>query len=130
MLIIQPRTVRKGRRHARPRIAMPGVALVLVEASYVPSPMLLHLYFDREIDFAAIDGSQIVVDDGQYREVRLNATGGVFAYTPTRVTLQLLEVEPHAPGDVRLTASANTGIVAVDDGGTWPGVIDLSLPYP
>jgi hypothetical protein len=29
-----------------------------------------------------------------------------------------------------LDATAATGIVAVDDGGTWPGVSALPLPYP
>jgi len=27
-------------------------------------------------------------------------------------------------------ATAATGIVAVDDGGTWPGVTGLVLPFP
>jgi hypothetical protein len=29
-----------------------------------------------------------------------------------------------------LFASATSGIVAVNDGGTWAGVTDLALPYP
>jgi hypothetical protein len=28
-----------------------------------------------------------------------------------------------------LTATGATGIVAVDDGGTWAGVDDVELPY-
>jgi hypothetical protein len=33
------------------------------------------------------------------------------------------------PG-TELTATSATGIVAVDDGGTWAGVSDLSMPFP
>jgi len=29
-----------------------------------------------------------------------------------------------------LTASAATGIVAVDDGGTWAGTTNTELPFP
>ena len=44
--------------------------------------------------------------------------------------MSLVEVGPYAGFGHRLTASAATGIVAVDDGGTWAGIVDQSLPYP
>jgi hypothetical protein len=33
-------------------------------------------------------------------------------------------------GAVTLTATAETGIVAVDDGGTWAGAVNQTLPFP
>jgi len=35
-----------------------------------------------------------------------------------------------ASGALRISATAASGIVAVDDGGTWAGVTDLGLPFP
>jgi hypothetical protein len=43
------------------------------------------------------------------------------------VALEFLASAPLAP--VTLTATALTGIVAVDDGGTWAGVSELGLPF-
>ena len=37
---------------------------------------------------------------------------------------------PSSVADVKLTATALTGIVAVDNGGTWPGISELPLPFP
>jgi hypothetical protein len=31
---------------------------------------------------------------------------------------------------VTLTATALSGIVAVNDGGKWPGMANLALPFP
>ena len=39
-------------------------------------------------------------------------------------------VQDWSSGDISLTASAGTGIVAENDGGTWAGVTDLALPFP
>jgi hypothetical protein len=109
---------------------LPGVELVLTQASYSPSPKVLWLYFDREIDVSAIDGEQIIVNDGDLRLSRMNASGGVLSQGPMVVSLQLVEIEPFDAGGIRLTATASNGIVAVDDGGVWPGVESLNLPYP
>jgi hypothetical protein len=105
-------------------------ALVLTQASYSPSPMVLWLYFDREIDVSAIDGTRIFVNDGDFNLMKFDASGGVLSHGPNVVSLQLVALEPYDLGPVRLSASASNGIVAVDDGGTWPGVEGLALPFP
>ena len=109
----------------------PPAALMLVAATLgEEDPVLLTLAFDRAINMADFDGSQVIVNDGDLVGKVYAATGPVTVLSPTTVTIVLVDVsEDYAPG-VTLTASATTGIVAVDDGGTWSGVSDLVLPFP
>jgi hypothetical protein len=127
LLPFAPLVFRK--RPPRPKPRKPA-ALVLTQASYSPSPKVLWLYFDREIDVTAIDGEQIFVNDGDLRLVRMNASGGVLSQGPMVVSLQLVEIEPFEAGGIRLTATAGNGIVAVNDQGAWAGCEHLGLPFP
>ena len=49
---------------------------------------------------------------------------------PATMVAQLAEFTGEVEPVITLTASAGTGIVATDDGGTWEGVEGLQLPYP
>ena len=49
-------------------------------------------------------------------------TGAATLLTADTVRINLVQMGLSAGSDVRLTASASTGIVAVDDGGLWGGV--------
>jgi hypothetical protein len=88
------------------------------------------LTFDRPIDIAALAGAQITVDDGAVAGILYAATGVATLTGPQTVRIELVEVGVSGDPGTRLTASAASGIVAVDDGGTWGGVADLSLPFP
>jgi hypothetical protein len=117
------------RRRPRPRRKPPGApaALTLVAATYDPGTSVT-LTFDRAVSAAALDASQISVYDAAGTGWFYSGTGaGVVA--GNSVTVTLLENEG-AEGPTRVTATALTGIVAVDDGGTWAGVTDLELPFP
>jgi hypothetical protein len=49
---------------------------------------------------------------------------------PQTVEFILLATEPATGSGVHLTATEGNGIVAVDDAAPWPGVTNLSLPFP
>jgi hypothetical protein len=103
--------------------------LTLVQA-YYDSGNFIELTFDRAIDAWSADGSQIVVDDGVNEFQRFAATGWVMMVDSVTVDMGLVAIGPPTGPHIRLTAGAQTGIVAIDDGGTWAGVTDLGLPFP
>ncbi len=106
----------------------PPVALTLVAVEFDPS-VSVTLTFDRDIDIASLVAADVSVDDGPesilYRGVGLGTL-----LTPTTVVIALVEVGGQSALLVTLTAGAESGIVAVDDGGTWAGTSELELPFP
>jgi hypothetical protein len=127
-LIFRKRAARTSRRAAK---AAPA-ALTLVEAefTYVGPGGALTLVFDRAIDITAFVPSAITVQD---------PSGSGFGFAGTGVVdtpdAQTVVVEMGSTGTAEgtldvVTATAGTGIVAVDDGGTWGGASGLGLPYP
>ena len=99
-------------------------------AAHSGEDLLLELVFDRAVSIAAFDGSAIVVDDAVELGLRLDGQGGAVLLDPVTLHVTLVAIgDPTGPG-VTLTASAMSGIAAVDDGGTWAGVADLALPFP
>jgi hypothetical protein len=125
MLII-PEPKCRRRRRGRQKTT----ALTLLQATYLSAVPAIRLAFDRAIDVSALAGNQIVVADGSIAGLRFDAQGEVMVIDPRMIEIDLTDVESYAGPDVRLTAGAGTGIVAVDDGGTWAGVTDLLLPFP
>jgi hypothetical protein len=124
----QPRKV----SHRRPRTQTPPApsqTLVLVSASYDESVPALFLTFDRAIDASAFVAAQVIVNDGSIAPGIWGGVGpaGILGPTQIAISLERLGDAPLAP--VTLTATALTGLVAVDDGGTWAGVSDVGLPF-
>jgi len=133
MITIPPvKYPRRPRQRLRPRLApaRPG-ALVLTAAIYEEGDWV-RLAFDRAIDVAELDGSQIIVNDPVLTGQRFDASGIVTIIDPQTVQLALIPNEVASGSDLRLTASAATGIVAVAPplGGTWGGVSELEMPFP
>ena len=134
MLSIPAKKFRKRRGRIRTRVTegppAPPVALTLVAATYDEFVPSVTLAFDRAIDIAGLDGSNILVRDGDTAEMMWSATGAAVldAANTVRITLEPVEADS-APGVV-LTAGPTSGIVAVDDGGEWGGVSELALPFP
>ena len=105
------------------------MALNLVAATY-EEVVSVSLTFDRPIDIGALAGGQITVDDGAVAGILYAATGVATLTDPQTVRIELVEIGLSGGPGTRLTASAASGIVAVDDGGTWGGVSELELPFP
>jgi hypothetical protein len=95
----------------------------------MPSPPKVILTFDRPIDIAGIQVDQVSVAVASVNQT-FRGTGAPLVVSPTAVRVSLVSIGPQSGTGVRLTATAATGIVAVDDGGTWSGVTNLTLPFP
>jgi hypothetical protein len=108
----------------------PPVALTLVAAAIYPVGPRIRLQFDRAIEVGGRDGSQIIVDAGDITSLVYVATGPATLIDPATVEIELVETGPTEGIQMLLTATAATGIVAADDGGTWAGCTDLVLPFP
>jgi hypothetical protein len=113
------------KKRERAAIASP----VLVQAIYSNEDWLLTLTFDRAIDITHFDGSQFTVRDGVFNGKVWVAESPPSVLDPATICMALDPVEDYAGEDVRMTATAMNGIVAVD-GGAWEGVVDLVLPFP
>ena len=117
------------RRARFPFNTAPPVALTLVAASYIATPaQKVRLEFDRAIDAAGLDGAEIVVDVAA-DSAKYRATGTVTIVDAETIEIGLESMEFFIGEGVHLTASAETGIVAVDDSGTWAGVDFIELPF-
>src|SRR4051812_40580631 len=131
MLIPTPPKFRRRRSPAKrtQTPAPPPAALTLVAAEY-ESGDWVRLTFDRAIDIAAIDGSQVIVEDDDETGSRFDGSAGASLIAPATVQLSLNRIGTASESGTHLLASESTGIVAVGDGGTWVGVEDLGLPFP
>jgi hypothetical protein len=134
MLII-PQALRSDRRKRRAPATSeptpPQQELILESAAYEEGEEnAIVLTFDRAIDIAGLDGAQIVVNDGVYVGSVFAATGAATMLSPARVRILMSPIGEAEIGAVTLTATADTGIVAVDDGGTWAGAVNQALPFP
>ena len=125
MLTIPPAVSRRRRRVKRKAEAPP---LVLVSAAFDDAGVLLTLSFDRAINIAAYHGSVVYVNDGAITYLQYLATGAATLVDAKTVQIGLVAQGPWEGEDVYLEAGAGNGIVAVNDGGMWPGVVDWLLP--
>jgi hypothetical protein len=131
MLIPITPAFRKRRGRVKPPAAGPPPApLTLVSAAYFPGDPSIVLTFDRAIDIAALNPGAITVDDPAESGVLYEGGGGAALAGPTAVQMFLLEIGSASGAQILLNASAANGIVAVDDGGTWPGVTGYVLNVP
>jgi hypothetical protein len=109
----------------------PPAVLVLVSATYDVSTPSVRLTFDRAISLAGFDGAAVVVDDAADSGNQYQGTGGAFLVTPQSVEIFLVDPATATGTGTTLTVTAANGIVAsVPPAGTWPGVLDLPLPFP
>jgi hypothetical protein len=105
------------------------VALTLTAASVASNVTTVTIQFDRAGDIAAINVGAITV--GTILTGSLYQGSGSATLVDARtVRVPLTEVGEYDPSDVTLFATAATGIVAADDGGTWAGTSGTALPFP
>jgi hypothetical protein len=132
LLPVTPLVYRKRKNPPRPRrkTVAPPAALTLVAAAYDKNAPFVDLAFDRAIDIDAIDVTQIIVDDDIFTGSRLVGFESAVLVNATTVRLPLNPIDGSMHPDIHLTVGPASGIVAVDDGGTWAGVDTLLLPFP
>lgn len=128
-MIIVPLIPFRRRRKGGPVPQTPA-ALTLMSASYDETAAALTLAFDRAIDIAAFVPAAVIVADGVFTVTVYGGVGTAALLSPTTLSVALEWIADAEPGPpVTLTATALTGLVAVDDGGTWAGVTELGLPF-
>ena len=131
MLIVPDIPARRHRKTTPPSVPpAPPVALLLVAASYDIETASVILAFDRAVDAAAYDPAAITVQDGVYAGGLFVGSGPASVVNPTTIQVFLEQIGSPTVPDVELSATAASGIVATDDGGTWAGVTALVLPFP
>jgi hypothetical protein len=134
--MIEPTSVLPARRrmfHKRrwvPAAPPPPSVLTLVSATYDAASSVV-LTFDRPMDIADLDVTTILVNDGDLMDCKYAGwpdpppalTG------PATVLVYLNGVADDGDPGVRLTVGPGNGIVAAGDGGAWPGVDGLPVPF-
>ena len=127
-MLSTPPPIRKNHGHSS-RPIKPRQTLVLVSANYDETVPLLSLVFDRAIDASLFVAAQVMVSDGSFNMSVYGGVGPAIVEAPERISVALVRLSDAPLAPTTLTASALTGIVAVDDGGTWAGVSELGLPF-
>ena len=102
---------------------------MLVAATYDEFAPSVTLGFDRAISITGLDGSNILVRDGDTAQMMWSATGAAVQDATNTVRITLEPVEGDSTPGVMLIAGPGSGIVAVDDGGEWGGASE-ALPFP
>jgi hypothetical protein len=135
--MISPIQIQRRQRRYKSKVGRPTPTppppgdLNLVSADYVVSPSLsVVLGFDRAIDISGLNGAAIVVDDGDAASESFAATGETEMLDPATVRIGLDYIGDDSDPGIYLNATDESGIVAVGDGGTWPGVTGWVLPDP
>jgi hypothetical protein len=106
----------------------PAQPLALQSVEYFAGESIT-LQFDRAIDVSHFDGSQVTIMDAGATQMTYLASNSTTQPDPTQVTLTLVAQGPYTGDTNLMDATALTGIVAVDDGGTWPGVTDYPIGH-
>src|SRR5262249_33445221 len=121
--------IRRRRRRVASQ-ASPPATLELVAATYDPvTGPTLTMVFNQPIDIAGLVANDISVDDGTTTGLKYIAGGTKTLLDPQTVKVIRTEVDAAEGSDVRLTATASNGIIAVSDSDEWAGVTDLELPF-
>jgi hypothetical protein len=132
MLIVPEIPPRRHRKTTPPPVepAPPPVALALVAASYDSDDFSVELTFDRAVDASGLAAAAVTLQDGEFAAASFVGAWPAAVISPTTIKVFLAEIGGPTVNDVELTATAASGIVATDDGGTWAGVTGLVLPFP
>ena len=102
---------------------------MLVSATYDVGTSV-RLTFDRAINIAGLNALAFSVDDAADSGNAYSGGGGAILAGAASVDVFLVDPTPPVGPGTTLSVTAANGIVASGDGGTWPGVLDLPLPFP
>lgn len=127
MIVIQSVLFLAHKKKATALPMPPVEPLVLTACDWEPGTTIT-LTFDRAIDIAELDGSQIQVVDGSGTGFIYVATGDAEMFDPMTIAIGLNVIEDSFDPGPRLNASATNGIVASGDGGAWAGIENAPIP--
>ena len=126
MLIVPPSRVIKKQPKIKPPPTVapvpPVVQPLVLQSAQFDASNVLKLVFDRAINIDQILLTEFYVNDGVYNHRVMTDGYGPLLVDPQTVQFYLTAQGTWDVADIELSASDSTGIVAVDDGGTWPGV--------
>jgi hypothetical protein len=125
--------IRRRKRRAAQLGPPPVQELILVAAEYHPEGVdvpWVRLAFDRAINIAAINPTQIMVNDPVTSGTLLMGGGSAQLIAPATVQVELGDYDPASGTQLLLSVSTTNGIVAADDASAWEGVTNLELPFP
>src|SRR5688572_4673266 len=106
------------RRKRRDESAAPPAAPLTMVYWYADwGGITVTLEFDRAIDIGALDASAITVDDPANSGSALVGSGAGVLVHPMRVRVTMVDDGVAVGSITTLSATAGSGIVAVDDGG-------------
>jgi hypothetical protein len=122
--------IQRRQRRYKPKVgAAAPVALTLVAARYDPVELSVLLTFDRPVNVDAFVPTSVVLYDGPTNHLHYDgATAELAGSTGVSISLAALGGTIHG-SVVELIVQAANGIVAVNDGGTWPGTGGIAQPY-
>ena len=107
----------------------PAASLVMIAAQFrVGGGGSITITFDRYIDIAAINPGAVRVVDGVTTLMSYVGSSAI-AFGPGTVKIFCTSTGSVPAGTQILNAGANSGIVAVNDGGTWAGAVNVGLPF-
>ena len=118
--ITATRPVRRKRTAIAPRRPVP-VPPVLVAVAIDRGEDSIALTFDVAIDISAFDDSQISLNGSAI-------SGPAYLTDPWTVEVRMWADPPAPP--VLMSATATTGIAAMDGGAMWAGCADVPVPFP
>src|SRR5436190_10063178 len=95
--------------------------LRLVSAAYDFALHRIDLTFDRAVNIAEMDVTQITIDDSDTGN-RFRGSGAATLTAPATVRVNTTLVGPVSVPNTFLTAGPDTHVIAIDDGGMWAGV--------
>ena len=127
---IPRKPIRYRQKAGGPKEQAAPVALTLVSATYDVDTQSVTLTFDRAVNVAAFAPTAVTLQDGIYTGGSFVGSGPATVINPTTIQVFLEQIGSPTVSDVELSATASTGIVAADDGGTWAGVTNVVLPFP
>src|SRR5688500_5300447 len=130
MIKVPPLPFLRRRRARRAQAAPPALVLEAAAFAFVGPGGTLTLSFDRAIALGGFAPSQVSVQDPAGTGFAYAGTGVVDTPDAQTVVVEMGQTV-EAPGSSEvMSATGATGIVAIDDGASWPGVSNLGLPYP
>jgi hypothetical protein len=106
----------------------PPVPLTLVAASYDAGAQELHMTFDHAVDSESVVAVWLFRVSDPTSAMNWSGVSAAFP-SPIEVVITMSAADAYFGSDQLLNVPMDNGVVAEDDGGTWAGCSDRTLPF-